>query len=190
MIAIANQAKATQTALQKSVHKLALDTLFLPELEKTSEERKAFRGTIMGLRESRLYVELDTPPVELKVYTQDMTEPKEQFYIEDGVRLASSQHCFRLGDGVNIRVLGYDECGVDGVSSSSRWTRCVSTNPCFDSPTQQAKTHLKLESNQNDEMSTLVRISSCFQRAPLKKTMPAQTERELNRSSFPSEYCD
>ena len=109
VIAIANQAKATQTALQKSVHKLALDTLFLPELKKNPEERKTFRGTIMGLRESRLYVELDEPPVEVKVYTQDMTQLKEQFYIEDGVCLTSSQHCFRLGDGVNIRVLGYDE---------------------------------------------------------------------------------
>ena len=46
----------------------------------------------------------------------------------------------------------------------------------FDSPVQPTKTHLKLESNQNDEMSTLVRVSSCLQDAPLKNTTPAQTK--------------
>ena len=33
----------------------------------------------------------------------------------------------------------------------------------FESQAQQTKAHLKLESNENDEMNTLVRVSSCFQ---------------------------
>ena len=109
VIAAANAAKSTQSALQKAVHKLALDALFEPELASAEAARTQFLGTVMGLRGSRLYVELDEPPVEVKIYVRDLAEGKERFRSQrsDAV-LTSGDRSFRLGDCVRVWVRGYD----------------------------------------------------------------------------------
>jgi len=110
VIAAANAAKSTQSALQKAVHKLALDAIFEPELERDASDRTRFLGTIMGLRGSRLYVELDDPPVEVKIYVRDLALGKERFESRrDDAVLRSGARDFRLGDCVCVWVTGYDD---------------------------------------------------------------------------------
>lgn len=110
VIAAANAAKQTQSALQKAVHKLALDALFEPELAREPGRRTRFKGTVMGLRGSRLYVEFDEPPVEVKIYVRDLAEGKERFRSQRGdAVLSSGARDFRLGDCVDVWVDGYDD---------------------------------------------------------------------------------
>ncbi len=110
VITAANAAKSTQSALQKGVHKLALDAIFEPELERTEAERTRFPGTVMGLRGSRLYVELDAPPVEVKIYVRDLAQGEERFQSRrDDAVLSSGARDFRLGDCVSVWVRGYDD---------------------------------------------------------------------------------
>ena len=64
----------------------------------------------MGLRRSRLYVELDSPPVEVKVYAKDLAVGEEVFSPQsEDTRLCSNQRSFTLGGGITVWVTGYDD---------------------------------------------------------------------------------
>ena len=74
VVAVANRSKALQKRLTNEANKLVLDHLFQPDLDLAPNERAWRRGTLMGLRPTRLYVVLDELPVEVKVYLKDMLE--------------------------------------------------------------------------------------------------------------------
>lgn len=72
VIAAANRAKELQRRIDKRVMGLAIDQLFAAEPGGGKPRERVYRATIMGVRPSRLYVRLDDPPVELKVYVADL----------------------------------------------------------------------------------------------------------------------
>jgi len=82
-----NRAKALQKRLTKEVYRIALDRFFEADLAARPERR----GTAMGISPTKIYVELDDPPIEVKIY-RDGSEPSVS-----------------IGDAVAIRVDGHDQ---------------------------------------------------------------------------------
>lgn len=104
-----NRAKELQKQLDKAANKLVIDRFLKDELARPVETRRAWLGTIMGVRADKLYVELDHPPIELKVYTRDLPEGRRFTLDESGTALlAPSGRVFRTGDALWVRVEGHD----------------------------------------------------------------------------------
>lgn len=72
VIAASNRARNVQRALDKEAFGLALDALLGRELALEPDARRAFRAVILGAQRGRLYVRTSSPPLELKVYTEDL----------------------------------------------------------------------------------------------------------------------
>jgi ribonuclease R len=67
-----NRSKALQDAIGKEVVKCAADRLFRKELAVPAKDRTRYCSTILGVQATRMYVRLDSPPLELKVYAEDL----------------------------------------------------------------------------------------------------------------------
>ena len=91
-LSLAPQAKA-----EKRAYKLYLYQLLGAELALPVEERKWRPGTVMGVKPKLVYVTLDAPPVEIRVYPRDLSP-------EAKAALVTS-----LGVGVRVRVSGHDD---------------------------------------------------------------------------------
>ena len=113
VIAAANEGKQRQRRLDRDVLHLAIDGLLRRDLRRRRRQRPVHQGTILGLNSSRLYVRLDDPPVELKVYADDLSRVAGQSLelLEDDVLLGaaggSPRYC--LGDAIRLRAAGYDQ---------------------------------------------------------------------------------
>jgi ribonuclease R len=113
-VEIANEAKKRQRRITKEANKLAIDQLLEGDLRVPADNRTARRGTVMGMRASRLYVELDRFPMEIKVYVRDLeAETGVSYALSDDDSILAPQGGegprFRIGDGVLVRTDGYDE---------------------------------------------------------------------------------
>src|SRR5690606_40835433 len=107
-----NRAKQLQAALEKDANKLALDALLAPDLERDVEERPLRPGTVLGVTRTKVYVQLEAPPVELKVYLDDVEGRHERTFRVDESEVVLSDDKGRVcvvGDRVSLRVHGYDE---------------------------------------------------------------------------------
>ena len=115
VISAANAAKERQRRVTKDVSRLALDQLLRHDLSLPTRQRPVYRGTILGMSSSRLYVSLDDPPVELKVYQGDLERELGQRLrlapseVEMRTRRKRRGHRFRLGDEIRIRTAGHDK---------------------------------------------------------------------------------
>lgn len=111
-VEIANEAKQRQRKITKEANKLAIDQLLRGDLDAPLAERPERPGTVMGLRASRLYVELDVFPMEIKVYVQDLEAATGATYAPDDDDMSLAPRgggpSFRVGDGVFVRTQGYD----------------------------------------------------------------------------------
>lgn len=72
VIKSADAAKTLQSQLGKAVDSLAIDAFFKSELEKPFEQRTRYSGTVMGLAATRVYLTFDDPPLEIKIYIEDL----------------------------------------------------------------------------------------------------------------------
>lgn len=108
VIQAANRSKERQRRISKEVMGLALDQVLGRELSLPIERRRTFNGTILGIRATRLYVGLTAPPLDLKVYVEDIER-----HIGQGLELAGEAvlgpaggegTSFRLGDPIALRV--------------------------------------------------------------------------------------
>lgn len=108
VVLAANRSKEVQKKLVKAVHRLALDAL----LEDPATE---LAGTVLGTRPTRLYVTLDSPPMEVKVYLPDVSEVMGSRcrVARDGasVRSDDGRLSLRVGDHVRLRCLGRNRRG-------------------------------------------------------------------------------
>lgn len=111
-IQVANDSKRKQSALTKEANGLAIDQLLKDDLQLPLAARPLRAGTVFGLRSSRLYVALDTFPIELKVYRDDLERLHNTRYRAHGeVAMLPTEGegpSFRLGDGVVLRTLAHD----------------------------------------------------------------------------------
>lgn len=71
VVEAANRSKTVQKKLSKASYGIALDQLFVRDLALPKSSRPARRGTVMGRGGSRIYVELDDPRLDVKVYDSD-----------------------------------------------------------------------------------------------------------------------
>lgn len=106
-----NRARTVQRNIDKAANKLVIDELLRHDLALAVEDRPWRTGTLLGLKGSRLYVEFDDPPIEVKVYPDHL-----EAQLNGALALGDSRvsaHCdgtaFALGDALRLRVDRYDE---------------------------------------------------------------------------------
>lgn len=102
VIDAANRAKELQKRLTKAANLLVLDQLF-------SERRGKLSGTVVGVAKNKLYVVLDDPPVEVKVYVRHLERQLGQRPTLDDaeMELATGDGWrVRLGDALSLSVRG------------------------------------------------------------------------------------
>ncbi|MFO0748438.1 MAG: RNB domain-containing ribonuclease [Myxococcota bacterium] len=95
----ANAAKVLQKELTKAANQLVIDALLRPGME--------LAGIVLGLGPDKLYVQLDDPPLEVKVYAVDLG--KDFALDKGGVSASVGGRRFALGDRVQLSVLGHDD---------------------------------------------------------------------------------
>jgi ribonuclease R len=112
VIVAANRSKEVQARLTKDAYKLAIDALLETDLLVAPEARPARTGTILGAAPSRVYLRLDGPPIELKVYAEDLEAAwgGQVSLLPGGVGLRAADGHRRLaaGDAVTLRTRGLD----------------------------------------------------------------------------------
>jgi ribonuclease R len=110
----ANGARERQRRLTDLTNRRVLDQIFAPDLARPRAERPVRGGTIMGVASSKIYVTLDEPPVDVKLYAADagralggvwltLTPGKSALAGPDGVPL------FTIGDPIALRLVRRDE---------------------------------------------------------------------------------
>lgn len=72
VVKVANAARQTQRRVQDLSNEVVLRRLFAPELKKPRAQRTRFQGTVMGLTSNKVYVRLDSPPLDVKLYLFDL----------------------------------------------------------------------------------------------------------------------
>ena len=108
VIEAGNRAKGRQSALTKAVEGLAIEQLLERDLALPLAERPRRRGTVTGMSPGRAYVQLDDPPIQLKVYLEDLTAARgHRWAVESGnVRLLGpEERRWHVGDAMDLRVL-------------------------------------------------------------------------------------
>jgi ribonuclease R len=114
VIAIANQSREKQKQITREANRLVLDQLFQADMQQPSIHRKSRLGTVMGMDQSKIYVLLDEPAVEIKVYLHYLSEAlaTELQVDQDAVALHKKhdqQVIARIGDAASIMANGWDE---------------------------------------------------------------------------------
>jgi len=97
----ANRARERQRRLTHGANLLVIDRLFARDAALPRSARPVRHGTVMGVVEDKLYVRLDDPPIDVKVYRDGLPA---------GARASDGGALLRRGDDV-VCGLG-DEVGV------------------------------------------------------------------------------
>lgn len=111
----ANESKFRQKRITNECNKLVLDHLFKEDLRRSFKKRPAREGTILGIRQDRLYVQLDAPPMEVKLYSGDIaqvTDAKPERTRDRATMVGTHKNRevrWRLGDPIRVKVLGYQQ---------------------------------------------------------------------------------
>ena len=104
-----NRANATQKRITRQAVKLAMDELFAGELDTPMADRPRRTGTVLGVTPAKLYVQLDDPPVEVKLYVPDQ---ERLLGVRVAVRgrfaVAVDGRVLRVGDAVRLCLREYD----------------------------------------------------------------------------------
>lgn len=108
VVASGNRARETQAKLTKEANFLGIKALLEEDLSAPPSRRRWRRGTIMGLSPSRVYVQLDAPSVELKVYL-DRSRRSLRCDDRDVCLWEGGAPLCRLGDDVEVSVRQYDD---------------------------------------------------------------------------------
>jgi ribonuclease R len=104
VIEAANRAKERQRSLTHGANLLVLDRMFARDAAMPLDARPVRRGTVMGIADRRLYVRLDQPAVDVKVYDDAFRadQPVAKVRTRDRVMTCG------LGDVVNVRLTQHD----------------------------------------------------------------------------------
>jgi ribonuclease R len=116
VIAAAHRSRALQRKLDKDIQKLAMDHVFADDLNLPADARPRRAGTVCGVSASKVYVSLDDPPMELKLYAEDLAQLQDLALTldDDGLRVYAGERALRVGDMVRVYVGGY-------LASRGRW---------------------------------------------------------------------
>jgi ribonuclease R len=105
VIDAANRSRQLQRDLTHAANGFVIDQLLQPDLDRPRQDRPRRPGTVMGMRGDKLYVKLDDPPVEVKVYFGELEPPATADDL--GARMVQGSTVLaRLGDRVHVAVTG------------------------------------------------------------------------------------
>lgn len=107
VIDIANRARETQRQLTKAANKWVIDRLLADDLDTPIANRPIRRGTVLELRPTRAYLLLDSPPIELKLYHDDLGDNPRLLKAGAAMRLANGKR-IRVGSSLDVRVRAYN----------------------------------------------------------------------------------
>jgi len=124
VVAAGNRARTIQRNIDKAANKLVIDQLLGADLDRPAGERPWRAGTLLGVKASRLYIELDEPPIEVKVYADYLkTQLSGELALGDSnVSARCDGTAFALGDAVKLRVDHLDK-------AHDRWVFTVERLP-------------------------------------------------------------
>lgn len=115
VVEAANRGRDIQRRANDLVGRLVLGQLLGPDLAKPVAERPVRLGTVMGLSPSKVHVDLDDPPVDVKLFVRDLgkarggawlTMERAGATLRDGT---AGVDVLRVGDEVRVRVAGRDD---------------------------------------------------------------------------------
>jgi ribonuclease R len=113
VVTAANRAKDLQRRLTDEANRLVLDQLFAEDLRLSAGDRPGRVGTVMGMLRGKVYVLLDDPPIDVKVYVPHLEEAWQRTLrpTEEGAALVDSEGraWLRLGEEVRVRVVERDD---------------------------------------------------------------------------------
>jgi len=109
VIAAANQAKQTQRKIEKAVEFNVIEHLLRDDLQ--LDKPPVRKGTLLGIRDKRLYVQIDELALDLKVYLQDLeTQHGCQYRLSDVQAIPDQPQApqFTVGDVVSLSTFQWD----------------------------------------------------------------------------------
>lgn len=116
VIAAANRAKDLQHQLTKAANQLVIDATLAADLAHGDAPERV--GTLVGLGPDRLYVLIDEPPLELKVYARDLGPRWSLTPTTLSTTGPDGERSFVLGQRVALRVVRHDD-------SRDRWVLAI-----------------------------------------------------------------
>jgi len=109
VIEAANRGNATQRSIDRAIGLLVIKQIFEDDLTKPLEERPIRKGTILGSRATQLYVVLDDIPIDVKIWTEDLSAlAGHTLEHHAGVLGTIEPFVFRIGDEIRIRTSHFD----------------------------------------------------------------------------------
>lgn len=114
VVELANRTRKLQNLIEKQADHLVLDQYLQEDLRTPLQQRRLWRGTILGLTPTKVYVQMQTPPFEVKLYLRDLAERFESQLVLDhaGAVARSSDPAalphLRLGDEIRLKLDRYD----------------------------------------------------------------------------------
>ncbi|MCA9554050.1 MAG: hypothetical protein KC933_28710 [Myxococcales bacterium] len=99
VVEVANRTRKLQNQIEKEADLLVLDQHLQADLQSQFEARRVWRGTIMGLTSTKAYIQMDDPPLEVKLYLSDLAERFDtELELDETGAIARSVNPARLGD--------------------------------------------------------------------------------------------
>jgi ribonuclease R len=109
VIVSSNRAHELQRLLDNEVNRLVLDQLF----EAARIADKPLSATVMGINPAKVYVQLDDPPIDVKIYVPDLERRHGAAFAQrDGAALRrreDNKAIVKIGDAVQVRVIEHDK---------------------------------------------------------------------------------
>lgn len=110
----ANGARERQRRLTDQTNRRVLDQIFAPDLALPRAERPTRTGTIMGVASSKIYITLDDPPIDVKLYAADAGRALGGVWLtlspgRAALCAPSGEPLFTVGDPITLRLVRRDE---------------------------------------------------------------------------------
>lgn len=100
-----NRAQSAQKRITRDANRLAIDQLFAAERAIDRADRPVRTATVMGMTEQKIYLQLDEPPVTVKLYIADQERLRRaRFERVNRVHVRCGDLDLRIGDEARVRV--------------------------------------------------------------------------------------
>ena len=112
IVEAANRSKSIQKKLDKECYELVIDQVFRADMDRAESARPIRVGTVLGLSDKKVYARLDDPPLELKLYREDLEKAAGcgLTLAREGAELVTERgdDRIRIGDELRIRVSAHE----------------------------------------------------------------------------------
>lgn len=112
VIEASNHAKSVQREVDKAIDSCAIAHVVSHDYHDPVEKRPHRRGTILGMKASALYVRLDMPPIELKVYIKDMADAAGCNWVMNAsmtqITREDGAESYTVGDSMTVMVSSFE----------------------------------------------------------------------------------